>query len=339
MDSKLGKVKAKERKRELLINFRRMTEIAKEEGCQAFIIAGDLFDTEKISASVKKSALDIIAAAKEISFLYLPGNHEEDAIANSENLPENLFIFENDWSYITISHIAFAGRRETEPSMFSTLKKPTDAKRLVAVLHGELAEKSKTGGVIGESELEASEIDYLALGHYHSYSAKEFAKSRYAVYCGTPLGRGFDELGDCGYVIIDISENVNFNFHKTQGRRLFIKEIDVTGVLGTHELCEKILHACHDIPPSDLLRIKLIGKRFPEVKFDLKFAEERLGTAFYYFEIKNEARLAISIEDYVNDKSLKGEFIRLVLEDQTLTEKAKDDIITMGISALMGESI
>ena len=47
MDSKLGKEKAKERKRELLLNFKKMTEFAKNAGFRAFIIAGDLFDTEK----------------------------------------------------------------------------------------------------------------------------------------------------------------------------------------------------------------------------------------------------------------------------------------------------
>ena len=130
MDSKLGKEKAKERKRELLLNFKKMTEFAKNAGFRAFIIAGDLFDTEKISVSVKKSVLDLIAAVPEISFLYLPGNHEEDAISKLELLPENLLVFGKEWTYYTIDGVCFAGRRETSPGMFSSIKKPSNAERI-----------------------------------------------------------------------------------------------------------------------------------------------------------------------------------------------------------------
>ena len=338
MNSKLGNEKAKERKRELLLNFKKMTEIARASGCQAFIIAGDLFDTEKISVSVKKSVLDTISACEDIAFLYLPGNHEKDAITD-EKLPENLFVFESGWTYFSIGDIAFAGRRETEKGMFLSLKKPENAKKLIAVLHGELGDKSDSDRKIGLKELKSTDIDYLALGHYHSFSEEEFDRGRFAVYSGTPLGRGFDELGDTGYVIIETDDNVKFSFQKSLGRHLLERKIDISEVNSNHELCEKILHACHDVPSSELLRATLIGGRPPELKFDLSFVEKKLSEAFYYFEIKDNSRLSVSADDYANDKSLKGEFIRLVLLDNTLSDKEKDDIISVGISALMGENI
>lgn len=338
MNSKLGREKAAERKRELILNFKKMTEIARDCDCRAFIIAGDLFDTEKISVSVKKSVLDIITSSPELAFLYLPGNHEKDAITE-ETLPKNLYVFESEWTYFTLDGVAFAGRRETEMGMFGKLKKPDGCDKLIAVLHGELADKSDASGKIGAKELKATEISYLALGHYHTYSELEFDRGRFAVYSGTPLGRGFDELGDTGYVIIDTDKNVNFSFQKSRGRRLVERQVDITGVNSTHELCDKILHACLDVPSGDLLRATLIGGRAPETKLDLSYAEKRLSEKFYYFEIKDSSRLSISAEDYATDKSLKGEFIRLVLLDESLSDKEKDDIISTGISALMGESI
>ncbi len=338
MNSKLGREKAAERKRELLLNFKKMTEIAKKRACRAFIIAGDLFDTEKISVSVKKSVLDIISSCSDIAFFYLPGNHEKDAVTE-ENLPENLHVFDEAWTYFTLDGVTFAGRRETEKGMFASLKKRENAEKLIAVLHGELCDKSDSGGKIGLKELKETDIDYLALGHYHSYSAEEFDRGRFAVYSGTPLGRGFDEVGEMGYVIIDTENIVNFGFQKSDGRRLLEREIDITGINSTHELCDKISHACRDIPSSDLLRATLIGGRSPELKLDLIYAEKRLGESFYYFEIKDNSRLSVSAEDYANDKSLKGEFIRLVLLDSTLSDKEKNDIISVGISALMGENV
>ncbi len=338
MNSKLGREKSAERKRELILNFKKMTEIAKNRNCRAFIIAGDLFDTEKLNVSTKKSVIDIISSSPDIAFFYLPGNHEKDAITE-ESLPKNLYVFESDWTYFTLDGVTFAGRRETKKGMFESLEKPESCEKLIAVLHGELCDKSDDGGKIGLKELKDTDIDYLALGHYHSYSEEEFASGRFAVYSGTPLGRGFDELGDTGYVLIDTENNVNFSFQKSNARRLLEREIDITDITSTHELCNKISHACRDIPESDLLRATLIGGRSPEVKLDLSYAEKRLGESFYYFEIKDNSRLSISAEDYLNDKSLKGEFIRLVLLDDSLSEKEKDDIISAGIFALMGESI
>lgn len=338
MNSKLGREKAAERKRELLLNFKKMTELARKLECRAFIIAGDLFDTEKISISVKKSVIDIINSANDIDFLYLPGNHEKDAITE-DALPKNLYVFGSEWTYFSFDGVCFAGRRETEPGMFTRLIKPENTDRLIAVLHGELCDKSDLGGRIGLKELKDTDIDYLALGHYHAFSSEEFSRGRFAVYSGTPLGRGFDELGDTGYVIIDTDNNVNFSFQKNSGRRLLEREIDITDVKSTHELCDKISHACHDVPSSDLLRATLVGGRSPELKLDLNYAKDRLQDAFYYFEIKDSSRLSVSADDYANDKSLKGEFIRLVLLDGTLSDKEKDDIISTGISALMGENI
>ena len=42
---------------------------------------------------------------------------------------------------------------------------------------------------------------------------------------------------------------------------------------------------------------------------------------------------------YQNDISLKGEFIRLVLDQKDLTEEEKSKVISTGIRALSGEDI
>jgi DNA repair exonuclease SbcCD nuclease subunit len=338
MNSKLSKEKARERKRELLLNFRKMAECAKENGIEAFIIAGDLFDTEKISASVKKSAMDIIAEKSEISFYYLPGNHEKDSLSSEKELPGNLKIFGEDWTYFIQDGICFAGRSKTAPGMFESFSAPEGAECVIAVLHGELRERSAEGGIIGKKELSERGIDYLALGHYHSYSKEEFEKGKYAVYSGTPMGRGFDECGEKGFVIIEAkNNNVKFSFQKAYNRELIDQKIELNGLLGTQELLDKILHACRDIPKSSLLRCTLTGERKPEAQFDTDFIKKRLEDSFYYFEIKDESRLEIRPLDYANDKTLKGEFIRLVLSDEKLTDEEKKDIIICGISALLGE--
>ena len=71
---------------------------------------------------------------------------------------------------------------------------------------------------------------------------------------------------------------------------------------------------------------------------DKKLLEERFSERFYYFEIKDSSKLLTRAEDYMYDKSLRGEFIRLVLGDDSLDENEKEKIIHCALSALAGEA-
>ncbi len=337
MNSKLARDKSKDRKKELLLNFLSMTEYAKKSGAEAFIIAGDLFDSEKVGDAVKSAVTDIISSCPEIKFLYLPGNHEKAALLSFERLPENLLVFGSEWTYFNVGDACFAGRSETAPGMFNELTSPSE-KALIAVLHAEMRESSDFGGIIGKKEFQNTEISYLALGHYHSYQVIANSKCGAAVYSGTALGRGFDEVGEKGFVVAETNgKNVSFCFQKSTGRKLDEVSVQLDGVENPKEFEEKILHACRDISKNDLVRVVLRGYKSPDATFDIATIEAKLKESFYYFEIKDESKLEISPEDYAKDKSLKGEFIRLVLSDKKLSDEEKDKIILTGIRALMGD--
>ena len=56
--------------------------------------------------------------------------------------------------------------------------------------------------------LKEKNIDYLALGHIHEYSQGQIdLRGKYA-YSGCLEGRGFDELGEKGFILIDVSDGV-----------------------------------------------------------------------------------------------------------------------------------
>ena len=65
----------------------------------------------------------------------------------------------------------------------------------------------------------------------------------------------------------------------------------------------------------------------------------RFENSYYYFEAKDASKLRISADDYKNDKSLKGEFIRLVFAKDNISDEDKAAIIECGIRALAGETI
>lgn len=223
--------------------------------------------------------------------------------------------------------------------MFDTLSL-SDNERNIVVLHGILAEHTDNTEKIGISEIEKLPVDYLALGHYHSYSAKEFGCRGVAVYCGTPEGRGFDEAGEKGYVMLNVEDGgITHRFIPSAERRIHIVDVNLTEKDSNMDVEDKVAKAISDIPSSDIIRIILSGKHRPGDKIDPSQLERRFAEKYYYLEIKCETKLAVSIDEYKNDKSLKGEFIRLVMSKNELTDEEKSAIIECGIKALAGEEL
>lgn len=339
LSTRLPSSKIASRRRELTESFFRMCRDGMNMGASAMIIAGDMFDSEKTTKKDLDSALSIIERAENMTFFYLPGNHEKNLLRDSgETLPKNLLVFEDDWTYFRLGNITVAGRCETTEDMFDTLLLNADQKNIV-VLHGEIRDRSKSGGIIGLNDARDKNIDYLALGHYHTYSSGKIDKRCTYVYSGTPEGRGFDEVGELGFSLVNISEDsVSHRFIPFAKRKLLIKDVDISGALRTHDVQARISDALRETGEENLIRVNFVGERELELRCDKAFLTTRFSEQFYYFEIKDSSKLLTRAEDYKYDKSLKGEFIRLCLEDDSLSDEEKEKIIHCGLSALAGEA-
>ena len=336
LTSRLDPRLARIRRRELLSSFERLTEAATRENCSAFIIAGDLFDSARINESARLRVVDTIERKKDLTFIYLPGNHEKNAFLCGK-LPENLKVFSEDgWSTFEVGDTAFHGTRDSRAGMFRGLS-TVAGKRNVAVLHGELRASGQDAIIISEAKDKG--LDYIALGHYHTYSETKIDEGCVAVYSGTPEGRGFDEVGELGYVIIDTNTlPVSHKFIKSATRTLHDITVDIERLSKTLEVEEKVRAAVSHVEESDLVRIRISGRRELDFKPDLSAIHDRFSNRFFHLDLKDETRLLISKDAFKYDKSLKGEFIRLVLSDDSIEQAERERIIEFGIRALMGES-
>ena len=338
LTTRLDSKKVRERKNELILSFRKIAENARGEKAEAVIIAGDLFDSDKVGKRTLKNVIDIISTCPDVTFFYLSGNHEKSALSESGiPLPENLNFFADGWTYFKLGSVNIIGRCETAPDMFSDIVLAKNETNIV-VLHGELRDRSDYNGIIGKKEIEKLSIDYLALGHYHSYSNTKIGSRCSAVYCGTPEGRGFDESGPCGYVMLDIGNgHISHAFVKSAKRTLRIENIDVTDTASDMALIYKIEATLKNTPYEDMIRIRLIGARDLGHSFDTDAILASLKDSYYYAEVKDDTHIKISAEDFKNDLSLKGEFIRGVLDDSSLSDKEKEAVINLGLSVLLKE--
>ena len=338
LTSRLPQSKVRERRKELLSRFVKLVENAIYHGAKAVIIAGDLFDSQRASKKAIDTVLNTIEDSANITFFYLIGNHEGDVLRNcGRALPGNLKIFGEEWTYFNIDDVTFAGRSNISQNMFDSLSLSGDRKNIV-VLHGELRDRSSSPDIIGLKDAQGKNIDYLALGHYHHYSSEAIDDRGAAVYCGTPEGRGFDETGDKGYVLISTDgTRVLHSFCSMAKRRLYIVPLELDGIVRTTEIGDRAERVLSGIQRDDIVRLELTGRYFPNLFKDTDSLVRTFERRFYYFEVKDSSRIAINPDDFKNDMSLKGEFIRTISSDGSLSDEEKEKIIACGISALMGE--
>lgn len=348
MTANLSKEKAKERKMEILRTFSRMVEYAKKNDVSVILIAGDMFDTRNVSATARNMVRDVILQSPEIDFLYLKGNHDNDNfLSKMDEIPDNLCLFNDKWTTYTYGNVAISGlelNAENTLTAYNSLVLD-HGKYNIVTMHGQLAEyksKDKTE-TISLDDLKNKNIDYLALGHVHGYRMQRLDARGVYCYPGCLEGRGFDECGEKGFVVLDVdttTRTATSEFVTIAARTLYTLPVDVTGILTTQEAAVRMEEAIAktQYASKSLIKFVLQGEVDVECELETSFLEEQFAEYFYFVKVYDETKLLVSYQDYEKDASLKGEFIRMVSASD-LTDEEKSQVIRAGILALQGEEI
>lgn len=334
MERNLTAAQARERNAEVCATFARMAAFAAQQDVTAVLMAGDLFDTQRATAQTVGFVLDTIRNVPNVDFLYLRGNHDVSAFAGWD-LPKNFKTFGDGWTYHRYGEVVIAGM-EQEPA-YDALNLPEDTVNIVT-LHGQISTQPGEE-LIALPLLKRKNIDYLALGHIHSYQTGKLDDRGTWCYCGCLEGRGFDELGAKGFVLVNVeNKNVSHEFVPFARRTLEEVAVDITDLVTVSQILAAAEEACEGIPAENLVKVTLTGTYSLETQKDLQFLKKMLEGRFWFLKIKDESRLKIEKESYEHDLSLKGEFIRLVMASNR-PEEEKERMILCGIRALSGEEV
>ncbi len=341
IESNLPPAKSRERKKEIIMAFCKMADFAVSVKATAVIIAGDLFDTDRMLPATRDIILGKINDCKAVDFLYLCGNHDAGKALAEYDLPENLKLFSDNWKTYSYGSVNITGVELTEENcrhIYGGLSLSEGVFNIVT-MHGEIGTASGVDAV-NRSELNDKGIDYLALGHYHSFNSGSLGKNGVWAYAGCLEGRGFDECGDKGFIELDIAEDLSFSyeFHKNSIRDIVEIECDVSGLQDTSDMLKLIDRNTLSIDRNAMLKVTLKGGLLAEVIKDLEYLKKHLNERFWFAKIKDKTYIDILPENYMNDISLKGEFIRLVMASE-LSEERKSRVIECGLSALGGQEV
>ena len=273
----------------------------------------------------------------EIDFLYLRGNHDTMESYTEYDL-ENLKTFSDVWTSYDYGDAVITGLEITDSnalSMYSSLNLEKGRNNIV-VLHGQTG---NTGGLckIQLSKLRNKNIDYLALGHIHTFSSGKIDERGQYTYSGCLEGRGFDEFGQKGFVEIIVNGKITFNFVPNCSRVFEEITVDLSDTEDLFTACQKV-QSFIKCKPSDIVRVNLSG----EVDFDNegldKEIEKQLEHKYYFISVKNSTCVKYDIASVEGDVSLRGEFIRTVLQSD-YSEEDKNAIISCGLKALRGGEV
>ena len=340
MESNLSAEQARERKNEILASFARLVRLAEESRVAAILISGDLFDSRHITKRTERYVLDLIRRHENVIFFYLAGNHDRgSALAElaPEERPENLCLFDEGWRSYNFGEVVITGSENPD---LDTLELGESVLNIL-MLHGQdtSERRSDKRDLIRFQKLKNKNIDYIALGHLHTYRTAKLDERCTACYSGCLEGRGFDECGPKGYVLLEVDgKRITHTFVPFARRELYTVEYDITGCGTRISLEERVTAAVEKIPSASMVKLVLTGSCPAEQNKDTEYLLSILSQRFYFAKIHDETRLLIRPEDYQNDISLKGEFVRRVMASD-LSEVEKERVLACGFRALCSEEV
>ena len=318
---------AEKRKEDLRETFGRIVSIAKEEKMDILLISGDFFDSEKVTKTTLEYIIKKFGEIPQIRVFISPGNHDPYTYKSYYRLiqwPANVHIFSSKLEGIWIPELdtcvyglGFSKNHEKKP-LIEGFQPENPYCINIMVAHGEVVsrEQSSDYNPISIENIEQSQLDYLALGHKHSFSGINKSGSTYWSYSGNPEGRGFDELGSKGIVLGEIGKGYcNLSFREVCKRRFYEQYIDVQGAATYEEIVERIQTQVVD-PDRGRNLYKLILQGALSEGFVLHPAviAEKLEDVFYFLKIVDDTEEYVDYDQLSDSFSLKGVFVRTMRE-------------------------
>ena len=335
-------------KDEALENFSYLCNYAKENGIEAVLICGDLFDGANVRKSAIKFVFQQMEAHSDITFYYVYGNHDIKINLDVPEKPENFIIIGEQFMRFDIGErVSIGGVSWTKQNVdvFYNDIDFDDDRFNIFMLHADTETGNHDPSQYSNVEmawLRGRKINYLALGHIHKRSEGKLDDR--GIYCnsGNCGNYGFGEETERGFVVLDIQPNsVNVARHILPVKRNFvILSVDISKFTSEKIFDDTIARILMTQKREDFIRLKLVG--YFDESFDkrIEFLTSKYKDRFFHFEIKDESKLKIDFDKIREEKlSLKYEFLNQVFANEDLTEDKKNKIAYAGIQALRGEDI
>lgn len=314
--------KAADLRREQLSMPRRLAELAAQERVDLVLLAGDLFESPQADPDSTEA---LLSALQEIPcpVLISPGNHDYytwDSPYYYGKFPENVHIFTEP----RITSLAFpdlncriygAGYRSMDcPPLLPGFQAEGEEAYQILLLHGEITGADSAYAPMTRGQLAASGLHYAALGHIHKGDSLRIGQTLCA-WPGCPMGRGFDETGVKGALLVTLdNDDAQSKFVPLGAHAYWDLEVPAGD-----DPAKSILEALPRAGFPDIVRISLTGEA---EEIDLPGLEKALKGQIWALRLRDRTRPKQDLWGSAGEQSLEGRFFALLKQ---AAEEAPDE--------------
>ncbi len=311
----LGEEQARARRQESRELVRQLVDYANEQGAAVMLLAGDLFDSDEFFSQTGEDLALALSRFDGRAFI-APGNHDFCAPGSAYDRilwPENVHVFREDKLervdlpeyQCSVWGAGFTAPYVEDCRVLEGFTAPDDGWTHLLVLHGDLGAKGSRYRPLTAEQLAATGADYAALGHQHAFSGVHTAGKTAWAYSGCLEGRGFDELGEKGFLCGTVSPGkAEMRFVPFGARRYEILRVDVTD----SQPLAAVSGALPRDTEKDVYRVILTGETDAPVRLD--WLQQELANRFYALELRDQTRMKQDLWERCGDDSLRGLFLR-----------------------------
>lgn len=335
----LGPAAAAQRERQFDA-FKRAVDLAIAEKVDLVLICGDLFDSNsQPRRSVERAASEIgRLVQRHIPTVIIPGTHDcydpasiyrvfdIAAMAGAPADGQLVTVLTDtrgtvDFPQIpaTVRAKIFAAKRAGEsplPAISIPSSGPIDGARnwQIGMVHGSLAVPGRFDGddvSFTEQEVAQSNLDYLALGHWHSFREGRAGRTVWA-YSGSPEAVAVDQDGSGQVVLVTLDDRDGQRGVAVEARpvgRTKFRKLDVdAATLASQSELEAQIKALAS--PDLVLDARVVGVRANSLDLNTDELERQLAPSFMRLRIRDASIAALSEEQIAPADTILGAFTR-----------------------------
>lgn len=208
------------------------------------------------------------------------------------------------------------------------------------VLHADVESAQARYDPITKEQIAASGLDYLALGHTHECGGVQHAGNTAYAYAGCPEGRGFDELGEKGFLCGMVEPGAaKLDFVPFAKRHYESIHVDVTDRAPEEALREALPSGA----VSDIYRVTFTGET-DERGVPLDALQDRFAPDFFALELRDRTVLRQDLWSDADENSLRGLFLQELRRqyDAAASEEERGKISAaarFGLAAIDGRDV
>lgn len=331
----LGAAAAAQRERQFDA-FRRAIDLALAEAVDVVLVAGDLFDSnQQPRRSVERVAAEfarVVAVGGRV--VVVPGTHDvydpssvyrgydlaalagvkaggDQLVVLTPRRPEIVY---RALDLLIVARVFDTKRAPRSPLAGLAVGDEARATWRVGVVHGSLRIEGRVTDddvMFTEAEIAASGLDYLALGHWHSFQQGRAGTTTWA-YAGSPEPVAVDQDG-AGQVVLVTLEEVDGQRQvrvepRRVGRTRFVKlDIDAAEIASQPALVERL---AAQADPDLVMDARLIGVEPDELDVHEEEVEQQLAGRFLRLRFRNAAVPAPPAGPPLPPDTIPGAFVR-----------------------------